>query len=321
MFYPAVSGPDIEREGIKSEFFHEGESLDEHNLDEETGMKPIILDKNYLQGIPQSKFQELSEQVQFIMPDALFYELIKDDDPVRSGYFRKFYQKSNQILVPSVPELLREELAEHKPAGLPSEYLLPEESWQFNPELLKGTYILTDDDKATIREIDAELDGDAERLMDFDGLESLFPGIRTGTDEERKNYKSECEQYIANNIEKLSNFLSKIEPQDGATMPPSDILNKSWTLIRWLQIRLLFSLDIYDRRYDGADYSECTPKTKEKIKHDVLDMWYLILGVLQRGFATKEKKLVRFYKLLCPDGTLLTKCSGKYHIIQPANLP
>ncbi len=275
-------------------------------------MKPIILDKNYLQGTSQAKFQELSEQFQFIMPDVLFYELIKGHEPARSRCFRKFYQKSNQILVPSVPELLRKELGTHKSAGLPSEYLLPEESWQFNPELLEGTYILTDDQKVEIREIDAELDREANRLMDFTDFETLFPDLRTGTIEEREKYKSECKQSIADNIEELSNSLSKkFEPPYGATMPPKNILNKSWTLMRWFQIRLLFSLDIYDR-YGAVDFSKWTQKQKEKlkeekIKHDVLDMWYMILGVLQRSFATKENKLIKLYNLLCPDGMLLTE--------------
>ena len=220
------------------------------------------------------------------------------------------------------------ELAAHEPAGLPSENLddsLRSAIWRSISRLREGTYILWDNDKSAIREIEAEVDRDAEMLMDFTELEVLFPGIRTGPDEERNKHRCEYEQYIANNIEELSNFLSKLEPPDGTTMPPSDILNKSWTLMRWLQVRLLFSLDIY-ARYGGEDFSKWTQQQKEKlkeqkIKHDVLDMWYLILGVLQGGFATEDKKLIRLYKLLCPDGMLLAKCSGKYCVIQPANLP
>ena len=270
-------------------------------------MKPIILDKNYLQGISQAKYQELSEQFQFLMTDDLFYELISCDEPARSRCFSKFPQKNNPIpRVKSVSELLGKELATHKPAGLPSENLLPEENWRFNPGLREGAYNHSDDVKTEIREREAELDRDAAMVMDFAGLETLFPDIRTGTTEKREKYKSEHEQYIAGNIEELSNALSRFEPPDGATMPPSNILNKSWTLMRWFQVRQLFSLDIY-YRHGNVDSSEWTQKQKEKTKNDVLDMRYLILGVLQRAFATKEKKLITFYKLLCPDGMLLTE--------------
>ena len=277
-------------------------------------MKPIILDKSYLQGISQAKYQELSEQFQFLMPDVLFYELITCDEPARKRCFEKFPQKNNPIpVVKSVWELLRMELAAHRPSGLPSDNLddLPRSViWRFHSGLREGTYILTDDDKAAIRDIEAELDRDAEMLMDFTYLEASFPDIRTGTTEKQEKYKSECEQDIAGNIEKQSDFLSKFELPVGTTMPPKNILNRSWTLMRWLQVRLLFSLDIY-HRYGAVDFSKWTQKQKEKlkedkIKHDVLDMWYLIPGVLQRGFATNETKLIRFYELLCPDGMLLT---------------
>ena len=274
-------------------------------------MKPIILDKSYLQGISQAKYQELSEQFQFLMPDVLFYELIKGDEPARKRCFEKFPQKNNPIpVVKSVGELLRMELAAHRPAGLPSENLddLPKnEIWRLHSGLREGTYILTDADKAAIREKEAEVDRDAAMLMDSTYLEALFPGLRTGITEERKEYKSECEQYIAGNEEELSSFLSKLELPGDTTMPPKNNLNKSWTLMRWLQVRLLFSLDNYYRYGSGVDYSEWTQKQKENIQHDVLDMWYLILGVLQGGFATMDKKKhIRFYELLCPDGMLLT---------------
>lgn len=39
-------------------------------------MRPVILDKSFLQAVSRNKFRELSEQYQFLMPDVLFYELI-----------------------------------------------------------------------------------------------------------------------------------------------------------------------------------------------------------------------------------------------------
>ncbi len=45
-------------------------------------------------------------------------------------------------------------------------------------------------------------------------------------------------------------------------------------------------------------------KAYEKIEHYVLDAHYLILGALEGAFATREKKLQRWYLLLCPEGRL-----------------
>ena len=142
--------------------------------------------------------------------------------------------------------------------------------------------------------------------MDFTALERMFPHIHTGTDEEREEYKSEYERYIAENPRKLGTFLSSLEPPDGFAIPTQEKLNESWTLLRWLQVRLLFNLDLYVR-YGNNKSIELTKNLKSKLKNDVLDMNYLILGVLQHGFATKERKLIEFYNLLCPGGLLLTE--------------
>ena len=254
---------------------------------------PIILDKSYLQGIPAGRFQELSEQYQWLMSDVLFYELISSDEPGRSGCFKKLPQKPNPILlVERVAALLKKEQTTHKPAGLPSEN--PAElncrTWQFNPALSNGLYHLLNIDKATMREIKTELDWDISFLIETSNLAPIFPGI--------------SEQFIVDSVDKLSEFLSSLELPDGTTMPAGKNLNESWTLFRWLQVQLLFSLDIL-HRYNDINLSALTDKSREKLEHDVLDMHYLILGVLQSAFATKDKKLIRFYKLLCPNGLLI----------------
>ena len=248
----------------------------------------------------------MTEQHQFLMPDVLFYELISSDEPGRSRCFKKFPEKSNPIaLVKSVPDLLRKELATHKPTGLPSENLL-ELNFRFNPSLREGSYILPDDLKTAIHESEAELDRDVSMLMDFTALETVFPCIHTGETDERNKYKSECERYIADNVYELGNTLSRFDPPGGAVMPAPENLNEFWILLRWFQVRLLFSLDIFWRR-GGTNPTTLTDGEKERLEHDVLDMQYLILGVLQRAFATRDNKLIEFYNLLCSDGTLMTE--------------
>ena len=270
-------------------------------------LRPIILDKSYLQGTPGNRFKELSEQFQFLMPDVLFYELISSPDvSERSICFQKFPQTTNPIpLVKSVSDLLRKELATHKPAGLPSENLL-KANYRFNPELSEGSYILSDALKTAIHESEAELDRDMSMYMDFTSLETVFLHIHSRTDEERNIYKSECERYITDNSEELGKALSSLEPADGMTVPTQQNLNKDWTLLRWLQVRLLFNLDLYDR-YGKVKSNGLTQKSEEKLKNDVLDMRYLIMGVLQQGFATNDNKLIKLFNLLCPDGKLLTQ--------------
>ena len=268
-------------------------------------MRSIILDKSFLQGTADNRFKELSIQFQFLMPDVLFYELISSDEPGRSRCFTKLTYLANPIQpIKSVSDFLKKERTTLKPAGRPSENLL-KVNYPFLPELREGSYILPDDLKTDIRESEAELDRDVSMLMNFTALETLFPHIHSGTDEERERYKSECERYIADNSEELGVLLSSLERADGMTVPTQQNLNEVLTLLRWLQVRLLFDLDLYDR-YGNDNSVELTQNLKKKLKNDVLDMHYLIMGVVQKGFATRDNKLINYYDLLCPDGILLT---------------
>jgi hypothetical protein len=65
----------------------------------------------------------------------------------------------------------------------------------------------------------------------------------------------------------------------------------------------LFALDVFVR-YRGAVTEALNPITYEKMEHDVLDAQVFMLGCLEGAFATQEKKLKRWWALLCPDGDL-----------------
>ncbi len=267
----------------------------------------IILDKSYLQGTSGTAIQALSGQLQLLMPDVLFYELISSDEPGRSRCFKKLPQKSNPIPITThVGALMKKELTTHRPAGLPSENL-EELNYRFNPALSDGSYELSSTDVTAIREIEAELTSDISTLIEKSSLvATMFPNMGKGSIEDQKKYKAEIEEFIANDVSELRKFLSRLELPDEASMPAEEDLNTSWALFRWFQVQLLFSLDIRNR-YGDIDSSALTRKQAVGLEHDVLDTHYVISGVLQGAFATKEKKLKKFFNLLCPDGILITE--------------
>jgi len=57
-------------------------------------------------------------------------------------------------------------------------------------------------------------------------------------------------------------------------------------------------------RYRGALPETLSPSTYERMEHDVLDAQVFMLGCLEGAFATREKKLKRWWSLLCPDAPL-----------------
>lgn len=269
-------------------------------------LKPIIIDKCYLQGTSMKLLQKLSEEFQLLMPDVLFYELISCGEPHCSRCFKKLPQGPSPIpIVKHVGALLKRELHSGQPAGLPSDNLEVFE-FIFNPNLSKGAYELSASDKRAMSEIEDELKSDISNLLKKSQLvPNLFPNIKIVSTEKRKKNKEEIEAFIASGGTELRRFLSNLKLPNGKSMPDENVLNESWALFRWLQVQLLFSLDIYFR-YGAIDIHNLTSKQNRDFEHDVLDAHYLIQGVMQRSFATKEKKLIRYFKLLCPEGILMT---------------
>ncbi|MNT61706.1 hypothetical protein D3C72_1993660 [compost metagenome] len=80
-------------------------------------------------------------------------------------------------------------------------------------------------------------------------------------------------------------------------------MTEDWAIYRWLQVQFLFALDLYVR-YQGKVPDSMGSAAWEKLEHDVLDAQVLMLGCLEGAFATNEKKLIRWRRMLCPNGTL-----------------
>ena len=48
-----------------------------------------------------------------------------------------------------------------------------------------------------------------------------------------------------------------------------------------------------------------TSNQREKLQHEVIDMEYVVLGVLQGALATKDKRMGAMFTLLRPDGAVV----------------
>jgi len=77
-----------------------------------------------------------------------------------------------------------------------------------------------------------------------------------------------------------------------------------WALYRWTQVTLLYALELLEKHGQLAP-EKLTTKQREKFQHDVIDMQYVVLGVLQGALASKDKRMRAMFKLLRPDGAVL----------------
>jgi hypothetical protein len=83
------------------------------------------------------------------------------------------------------------------------------------------------------------------------------------------------------------------------TFPSPELLDEDWTFFRWMQVQLLGGLDYY------ASYGVDKEPQREKLMHELFDLAYLIFAVLVGGLACREKRIIKRFKLLCPQGVLL----------------
>jgi len=268
-------------------------------------MRPtVVLDKSFLQGSKAVTIYEMAKSHRLLMSDALFYELISDPKG-RALCFAKFPKKENPVdLIGDPSGLLRREVQTHTPCGKPSDHC-ENIHFQFNATLLRDDYQLPPDMAATVLEHTEELRSDVASYLDTVRLTpTFFPDILKGNDASRAIARQEAERAVAEETDNLLSFYRLLNSPPGEpSLPPADIVTRDWALFRWLQVKLLFALDVYCR-YSGKLPEPLSTKVYERLEHDVLDAQYLILGLLEGAFATREKKLQRWWRLLSPTGAL-----------------
>ena len=265
----------------------------------------ILLDKNYLQGSTAAHMLQLAQSHQLLMADVLFYELISSSEPGRSRCFAKFPKIENPvILVNHVGALLKQEIESHEACGKPSTRY-EDIRFQFNEALASANYALPPSAAEALREQTAELREDVERFLDRVRLiPTLIPNLLEGTTEDRQSLREAAEEVLATDTDAMLKFYGSLEAPSGELpLPPATIMTRDWALFRWQQVQLLFALDAYCR-FGGRVPDTLSGRAYEKVEHDVLDAHYLLLGALEGSFATREKKLQRWFGLLCPNGQL-----------------
>jgi hypothetical protein len=266
-------------------------------------MQAIILDKSYLEGASRAAIQELMERRTVLMCGALFYELLDTTAKQRTRCFAKLPAVENPlVLVDHVGELMRKEVETRRPSGLPSQHAIAIR-FRFNPALLSETYELPPEAREAMQEEVQDLSSEAQRLVDLsESSPSMFPDLLKGNGETRVKAGVDAEASIANPESLLPFYKQLSSPDPSRPFPP--VTGPEWAHFRWLQVQMLFSIDLHVR-YQGRLRANLTKNVLVKLEHDVHDAQALALGVLEGALATREEKLARWFKLLKPNGELV----------------
>ncbi|PPE68013.1 hypothetical protein [Caldimonas caldifontis] len=264
----------------------------------------IVIDKDYLQGASEQSIRALRAKYKLVMPAALFYELITTDIIARRRCFAKLIPEENPVeLVDHIGVLLRAEASTGSPSGPPSDHVY-QMRYQFNRRLLAEDYVLPHEAREAISDMAQSVREDLNQLIELsEQTPSLFADLLSGSTEERKTALERARNTIANTSEVAEFYKQLSAPEAAAHMPAVLTDPGRWAHVRWLQVLMLFSTDLFVR-YQGRLRSTLSPRVMETLEHDVHDAQMLVLGVLEGGLATKDRKLRTWFKLLNPSGHL-----------------
>lgn len=278
-------------------------------------LRSIIVDKSYAQGI--RSLLDFRDRWQLLFPDAFFFEVASADDRARElclSKLRELHRYDAVRVAPNVGEMLRKEINRLGRAGPPSENLV------LGLDLDAFFGMRFDDLSAarrtalatTATDFDRDVDGLIERI---NMLQEVVRGIAQGTtDPRRKTAFRAAKETIAEDQNFVTGFFADFVCSGDHAPPGASLLadvarsgafGPEWTIYRWLQVQLLYGLDLVER-HGRLTADALTAKQRERLQHDVTDIEYVVLGVLQGALATNDGRMLDMFNRLRPDGALLT---------------
>lgn len=278
-----------------------------------TAPTAIVVDKSYVQGA--GSLSEIQRNWSLLFPDAFFFEVASTNASARQSCLSKLRElKGNGgiYVVSNVGELLRKEIHDLVCAGQPSKNLVQGLDLDafFSAQFDDLTKARRDALALTEIELDQDVNGLIERANTLHGQ---IQGTSSGSTEQRKRAYDLARQDVAQDRDFIAKFFGEVLC-GGAYAPPgarflmqiaqTGAFGPEWALYRWTQVTLLYALDLLEK-YGQLAPEKLTTKQREKLQHDVIDMQYVVLGVLQGALASKDKRMRAMFRLLRPDGAVL----------------
>ncbi|WP_139346884.1 hypothetical protein [Pseudomonas oryzihabitans] len=262
----------------------------------------LVLDKSFLQAVPKRRVDELNNSYKLLIPEVMLYELVKGAPEDRANWFSRLPSTDRPFeLSRNLGYYLRYEKENLLSCGLPSLHVRTIDHSATknyrNPE-----YSIPPDLSLLRYNRKNQVDEDVNSLFLLTkSIGEILPETKGIPPKDRKKAQEYLEEKIASDEIFLKDAVNKIMPH---THPENSEVNKSWISYRWLQVNLLFALDYWTRYTQEIDLTTET-KQLERFRHDALDAGYLIIGLQEGAFATKEKKLIRWWNRILPKGVLI----------------
>lgn len=267
----------------------------------------IVIDKSYLQGARKPQVEFLCRNHRVLMIETLFYELVTTTDESRMRCFSKIPDIENPlVIIPSIGNLLMYE-NENKQSCLPLRRRNTITDYRFNAQLATGEFQFTDEQKSVrdnqIKSIEIEAHAFIERAWT---LNRMFTELRDCDANDINRVATVLKHEVASNHKLVkevyegtlgnANYPININP---------NMVGKNWAVYRWVQLQLIYSLDMYIR-YQGNMPDGVGDNFWTRAEHDMLDSHYIVAGLLSGGLASKDQNMIDVFNLLSKNELLFT---------------
>lgn len=265
----------------------------------------MILDKSYVKSVKASEIEALSENNDLFLTVAFLYEVLKSEDKERSVFWKKLSNSRGDPIykvLPSVYLMLLHEVNENEPTCNDIASYIGPRDYSIHKLLADEDYRFTEEEKTKIKEQKGFVNKGAQSL--FCHI-NLYKKMYCFLMSEAKLKGVEPEKFLISDFSvKYIGFLMKLEfdkemerERKSERFPEIESLDESWFLYKFIQVHNLVSYNIISRYSDLGILLE-TENAFEKLRHDYLDIEYLLWAISFKEFKTKENKLDRWFSLL-----------------------
>ena len=261
----------------------------------------VVIDKSWLQGTPAKEIDKIASSHRFLMPFFLLYELLTTaEEADRIQCFKKLIRVQHRIdLVEHIGVLLEHEVKKQAPCTPIQNQIVPV-AFQFNEALTKPNFVLNAIQEQSISDLRKTWEvSDIEKLKrSFSGISYWFPDLRNYRPGFAPNLIERAKTVVSQNSAIVRTVYGSLRKD---SYPPAENIDENWAWFRRTQVYLLAAID-YVGKY-GAGNSAVKSK---KIPNSYLDLQYCVLGALTKGLATRDNELRGYFKLVCPEGVLVS---------------
>ena len=256
----------------------------------------VVLDKSFLDAAGSAQLQYYaSKGWTFGVPEALIYELVRKRDEGRARSFLKLSRiQENLVRLPGIGEIFRAEKQQSKPAS--SILKAKRVRMLATGSLSSEPFPIRESERRATNERTAMLKGQLPKLIKIWRALGELPELR---DVSRTEMLKKLEA-LRKEIRGRAAVRQFYERQRHPSYPVAELLDERWALFRWVQVILIAGLDFF------GSYGLKAEPNQEKLLHEVIDLDYTISALLVGGLACCEKHILRRFKLLRPDGVLLS---------------